>query len=330
MTGRPDGDPRCPVTLVTGFLGSGKTTLLAALLARPALADSAVVINEFGEVAIDDALVGGRAGEVVRLESGCICCTARGGLEHALVDLARRRDAGTVPGFARVLVETTGLADPVPVVRALHATAALAKRYRLAAVVVTVDAVTGFRRLDDAPEALRQVALADRILVTKTDLASADAGARLEARLAAVNPGAARHRVVKGRIDPEIVLAPAGVAALDAAIFDAAHNHGHDPDIATFTVDLGPPLPRAAFERWLDTLLAHRGEDLLRVKGAVAFAGEARPMLVNIAGGLLHPLEPLDGDVSAPANLLVFITRRLPAAVIRGSLAAALDRLGAE
>ena len=192
---------KIPVTLITGFLGSGKTTLLRAMLARDDLAGSAVLINEFGDIAIDDSLVRSRAAEVITLESGCLCCSLRDGLAFTLGDLEKRVAAGAIPPFHRVLVETTGLADPAPIVNALAIDPALTAGYYLASTVVTVDAVQGWAGLDRQPEAVRQVAIADHLLLTKTDLAAAADIARLEDRLRALNPGAEMARVIAGAIE---------------------------------------------------------------------------------------------------------------------------------
>jgi len=288
-----------------------------------------VVINEFGETGIDDALVRARHGEVALLAGGCLCCTARAGLDGALADLERaRREAGRPP-FTRLVVETTGLADPAPLVRALASEPALAARWRLACVTVTVDAVNGWRQIDRQPEAVRQVALADRLLLTKTDLAAPADAARLGARLATLNPFATLHKTAMGEVAADVALeAPAETAGRPAANQVAPdHGHRHDADVRAFVLPLPGAVPRAAFTRWLDTLIAHRGDDLLRIKGLVRFDDDARPVLVNAAGALLHPPRPLDAWPGADREgRLVFITRHLPEQVVRESLAAALRR----
>ena len=202
---------RTPVSLITGFLGSGKTTLLNALLRHADMADSAVIVNEFGEIGLDHLLIEQVSGEVAVMANGCICCTVRSDLADTIRDLLARRDAGDVPPFRRVLIETTGLADPAPIVQMLLNNPLVSHFARLDAVVTTVDAVNAGRQLDEHPQAIKQVAIADRLLLTKTDLAD---GAVTAERLAAINPGAAIVRVVGGDIAPDLLFG--------AALFDPA------------------------------------------------------------------------------------------------------------
>src|SRR4030095_9907025 len=190
---RDKSSERLPVSLITGFLGSGKTTLLNRLLRHDGMADSAGIINEFGEIGLDHLLVEAVDGEVAVLASGCVCCTMRSDLEDSLRRVLAQRDRGEIPPFGRVLVETTGLADPAPIVQLLLNNPLLSHFVRLDTVVTTVDAVHGERQLDAQAEAVKQVAIADRLLLTKTDIAEADAVDRLRARLARLNPGAQLH-----------------------------------------------------------------------------------------------------------------------------------------
>jgi G3E family GTPase len=215
-----------PITILTGFLGSGKTTLLNHLLHQPGLKDCAVLINEFGDVAIDHLLVRHLSEEVVLLDSGCLCCTVRGDLVTALNELFLKRVKGEIPEFQRVLIETTGLADPAPILHTLMSDPMLGARYRLDGLVCTVDAVNGSKTLDSSRESVKQAAMADRLLLTKQDLADPIAVELLRARLAELNPVARLLTVSNGVVDPE--------AVLDCGLFN-----GKDriPDVARWLND---------------------------------------------------------------------------------------------
>mgnify|MGYP001822917576 CR=1 FL=1 len=192
-----------PVSLLTGFLGSGKTTVLNYLLQQPGMGNTAVIVNEFGEIGLDHELVVGGKEDMVLLNNGCLCCTVRGDLVNTLRDLMMVRMRGDVPPFERVLVETTGLADPAPILHTLMGDDLTTRYYRLDGVIATIDAVNGETTLDGQFESVKQAAVADRLLITKTDLADDATVAALEDRLAEINPAAPRLRVIDGAVDPE-------------------------------------------------------------------------------------------------------------------------------
>jgi G3E family GTPase len=228
---------RMPVSLITGFLGSGKTTLLNRVLGDRRMERSLVLVNEFGEVGLDHLFMEKLSGDMVLLQSGCVCCTIRGDLDRTLRDIARRRASDETPPFDRVLLETTGLADPAPILQLLLNSPMISHDYRLDGVVATVDAVNGARQLDEHVEAVKQAAVADRLLISKTDLADVNASAHLRARLGALNPGAPLFEVVQGDIDPALLFDsgpfdPAGKSDrvrqwLNAEAHEHEHGHHH-------------------------------------------------------------------------------------------------------
>jgi G3E family GTPase len=324
---------RLPVSLITGFLGSGKTTLLNRLLRDEAMKDSAVIINEYGEIALDHLLVERVDGEVAVLASGCICCTIRSDLEATLRDLLARRDRGEVPPFRRILVETTGLADPAPILQLLLNNPLVSHFLRLDTVVTTVDAANAVRQLDHQYEAVKQVALADRLLITKGDLVSSIA--TLDARLRRLNPGARIESVMHGEIDPAGLFG-AGLVdpekkAIDVARWlneeaftrssEAAHDHhdhahhdhahhNHDASITSFMLAFDEPLDWMAVSHWLAYLRGTRGEDLLRVKGILNLVGEPTPVAIHGVHHVFHSPVALSRWPDADRrSRIVFITR---------------------
>jgi G3E family GTPase len=314
-----------PITIVTGFLGSGKTTLLNHLLQQPALADSVVIINEFGEVGIDHLLVAAPTESMVLLDTGCICCTVRGELVQTLADLYARRADGSLPVFRNVIIETTGLADPVPLLQTIVADEVLRHAYRLHHVLALVDAVHGAAQLDTHEESLKQAAVADALLVTKTDLAEPAAVDSLRARLARVNPGAELHEVVRGRIDPAVFLSGPDYhvrrhgADIDRWLKETEHAHvhadaharspnRHDAHIRSFCLYHERPIRCAGLMMWLDMLATLRGSKLLRVKCLLNVEGD--PVVVHMVQTIVHEPVVLDAWPSDDRrSRLVFITR---------------------
>jgi G3E family GTPase len=320
-----------PVTVLTGFLGAGKTTLLNHLLRQPALAGTAVLVNEFGEIGLDHLLIAKLDENIVLLNAGCLCCTVRGDLSRALADLLPRVEVGEV---RRVVIETTGLADPAPILATLMSDPVAARAYRLDGIVTVVDAVNGMQQLDAQQEAVRQAAVADRIVLSKTDLSDPP---ELRQRLRRLNPGAPLLVSVNGEIDPEALLhaglfdphnkAPDVRSWLDAAAYEDTHHHRHDPNrhdarIAAFCLTFDKPLHWQGVATWLDMLVATRGEALLRIKGILNVAGQDRPVAIHGVQHLFHPPALLaawpEGDPRT--SRLVFITRDLPRDVIEEGL----------
>ena len=340
-----------PLTLLTGFLGSGKTTLLNRLVQSAEFADAVVIVNEFGEVAIDHLLIEKADGGLLTLASGCICCSVRGDMVTTLEDLLRRRDNGRMPPFDRVVVETTGLADPAPILNTIALHPYLSLRYRIDGVLTTVDALHGLATLDARAEAQTQVAVADGLILTKSDLL-ADRPADLEAvrvRLRTLNPLADVFDAAKGEATASALLAASlfrHAARLgtevdhahhhhDHAHEDHDHDHGahHHPGIGSFVLLGDSPLAPTAVEMFLDLLRATHGAALLRVKGLLALSDDpARPLLVQGVQHTFHPSRRLaawpDGD---HGSRLVVIGRDLDRTAIERLWAAffappAIDR----
>lgn len=350
-----------PVTILTGFLGSGKTTLLNRALRDPAMANTAVVINEFGEVGLDHLLAAQSDDTVMVLENGCLCCTVFGDLVTTLNNLYHQREDGTIPRFDHVVIETSGLADPSPLIQAFLSDPTLAGLYRIGAVVATVDAVNGPHTLDEHIESVRQVALADHILITKLDLVSPakarDAEeASLSARLHRLNPAAKISRADDPAFDVSAILRQDALkpgdpnadarAWLNAAAYERTdahvhdhhdhdhdahdHHHLHDRDIASFCFTREQPIAREALRLLLDALQQNLGPNLLRVKGIVHVAEEPeRPAVIQGAQQLLHNLTFLERWPDADRrSKIVFITQGFDRADVEDMIAV-LDRVAA-
>jgi G3E family GTPase len=331
-----------PVSVITGFLGSGKTTLLRRLLADRGMADTVVLVNEFGEVGLDHLLLRKVDEDIVLLNSGCLCCTVRDDLVETLDELQSERGSGSIPMFNRVVIETTGLADPAPIVHTLMIDPALTPHYRLLGLVATIDATHGGGQMDRHPEAVKQAATADRLVLTKTDLLSGAATA-LEARLTALNPGARLFRatlssgpgpqelfdagfsVAEKRQEVQQWLREESYSARNQYHHDAVERH--DSRIGSFCLTIDEPIEWELFVEWLKLLLASRGDQILRLKGLLNIAGRPLPVIIH---GVQHVFYPPtehatwpDGDRSSK---IVFITSDLPRPGVETSLRETLAR----
>ena len=311
-----------PVSVLTGFLGSGKTTMLRHLLRQPEFSRTAVIINEFGEVGLDHELIEASEDSFIELQTGCLCCKIRSDLAETLQDLLRRRDEGRCTPFDRIVIETSGLADPAPILQTLMTDTAIAGRLVLGGVVTTVDAVNGVGTLAREEISQKQVAVADRIVLTKLDLAGSDEPA-LHGRLDALNAGASVLVAYHGRIDPGAVF-DAGfydprIRSTDvrAWLSEETHDHvhaRHDGDIKTYAIVREEPIQAVALTLFLEALAEHCGDDILRLKGIVNIAESSdRPAVIHGVQHVFHPPAWLDRWPSDKrSSRIVLITRRVP------------------
>jgi G3E family GTPase len=304
---------RVPVTVVTGFLGAGKTTLLRKFLGTQEGRGTAVVINEFGAAGIDDVLVRSSADETVLLGNGCLCCITRSDLQLALRRMVVERERGEIPDFRRIVIETSGLADPSPILQTFATDRALGAVFHVDVVVAVVDAETGLDTLGWSSEARKQAILADRLVVTKSDIAGASATDALSARLRKLNTGAEILQAVNGELDPTRLTEPA-TDQRNTFVAEAAHSDG----IASFVLNEAAPISWKLFARAMDTLMQLRGPDLLRVKGFLDVEGCRGPVLVQFVQHLAHP--PVELETWADENRqsrVVFITRNISQQQVR-------------
>ena len=340
-----------PISLLTGFLGSGKTTLLNYLVAQPALKDTLVIINEFGEIGLDHLLVAHSQDDVVvEMSSGCLCCTIRGDLKKTLKDITWRFAEGGKRKFNRVIIETTGLASPIPILHTLMTDAFIAGKYRLDGVITTIDAVNGAATLNQHSEAVQQAAVADRLLLTKSDLIDAASLQELQARLRQINPAAQQLLSQQGQVDP--------VQLLDAGLFKSSeknpdvarwlneesyvgqghhdshgHDHGHhdhahdvnrhDDHIRAFCFTFDAPIAPDLFDEWLSLLVGFKGQNMLRIKGIINLAGQDQPVVIHGVQHIFHPTVTLEQWPSADHRTrIVFITKDVERATIERSFTA--------
>lgn len=329
-----------PINLLTGFLGSGKTTLLSRLLADPALSDAAVLINEFGEVGLDHHLVERIDDTMVLLQSGCLCCTVRGELADAIKDLHSKRECGLVPPFRRIVVESTGLADPFPVLSTIKADPVLRHHFRPGNVITTIDAVNGLTQLETYVESNRQAAVADRLVVTKSDLSDAGTVVVLADKLRIINPDA--PLVLAGEPDIDLAalidegptLRAGGLQSASGFYCDAptvlttADGTAHASAVASFVMTVDRAVDWTAFGLWLTMLLNRHGERVLRVKGILNIAGEERPVAIHGVQHLVHtPVHMERWPDEDRRSRIVFIVDGLDVGLLKRSFEAfALDR----
>ncbi|MEM1436098.1 MAG: GTP-binding protein [Pseudomonadota bacterium] len=342
-----------PVSVLTGFLGSGKTTVLNHLMQQPAMRRTLVLINEFGAIGLDHDLVTHSTDDVIiEMSSGCLCCTVRGDLVKTLREAPGRFARGGELWFDRVVIETTGLADPAPILHTLMNDPGIVRRYRLDGVITAVDAVNGGETLERQFESVKQAAVADRLLLTKTDLTNAADLRSLQERLRSLNPAAPQIFVENGRVDPALLFDaglydPKTKSAdvqnwLKAEAYGDAHDHGqdhghenaghdhshqhddvnrHDAHIKAHCITLDDPISGDALDAWLETLLMFRGADFLRIKGIINVTGLDGPMVIHGVQHIFHPPARLKEWPSEDhRSRIVFITRDIDASTIRNTL----------
>ncbi len=329
-----------PIHIITGFLGSGKTTLLNQLLQQPGMEETVVIVNEFGEIGIDHLLVKATTENMVLLEGGCLCCSVRTDLVNTLEDLFHKQACKKIPKFKQIIVETTGIADPAPILRTLINDPFIARHYRLGVIITTVDAVYGTEQLDEYQESVKQAALANMLIVTKIDLVDAAKLAVLKQRLRGLNPSASidELNLNEQKLDPRSLFErdcynPETQRLdvnrwLQADIYSdnqspPSLNHIHDAYIKSFCIEHDEPLHWLTLEHWIQQLTRLRGKDLLRVKG-IAYTYETDlPVLIQGVQHIFQPPVTLDAwPTDERRSQIVFITRNIEKTTIERVLAA--------
>jgi len=334
-----------PIAVITGFLGSGKTTLLNKLVQHPALKNSAIIINEFGAISIDHFLVNSATEDIVIMDNGCLCCTIKGDLVKTLQTLFIKRACNQIPEFDRVIIETTGLADPAPIIHTLLDDPMLQTYYRLDSVITTVDCVYGLAQLDDHYETIKQAAVADRLILTKSDLVEPIEIAALKQRLQQLNPAALLLTSIEGEIEQVADLFNSGLYNpntksidvqqwLKAEVYSNTNNQiihflkpqkadqmRYDQSIQSFCIEYHEPLSWTVLNRWFQQLTALRGRDLLRIKGIVNTIESDLPIIVQGVQHIFQPPTTLPAWPTADRkSQLVFITRNIEKKVLERML----------
>jgi len=320
-----------PISILTGFLGSGKTTLLRELLRSPRVGSAAVLVNELGEIPLDHDLVREVREDLIVLGSGCVCCSVRNDLVRALCDLYMKRKRGDVPAFDRVLIETTGLADPTPILGTLAKNGLVRSVFELATVVVAVDGELGIHSIQRHPEVAKQITAADRIIFTKADRVDIAKLDTLEAHVAGMNPMAERLRSALGQVPARLFLErapdwpqPTVLAAGDQAGAHDTVGEAHGVDVRSFSETFEEAIDFRAFALWVSMMTQIHGEHILRMKAIVHARGETLPLVAQAVQHVVFPVETLsEWPCSPPASRVVVITRGLEPDVfnaLRGSL----------
>jgi len=328
----PEHDARrLPVLLLSGFLGSGKTTLVNALLRDPRLADTAVAVNEFGEVPLDAHLIEDGQDRTVVLANGCLCCNLAGDMEDAVMRIFSRREAGALPAFKRLIVEPSGLADPAPIAQAILRNPVMSRAFRLEGILATVDALFGETQILAHAETAKQIALADALVITKSDMVDAPALARLRLALRRLNPGADFFSAVNGAVDPAALLPPGFLDVKmirPARRFFAADTAPHEVETRAISLLAESPLDWRAFDVWLRKIRLGNAEQLLRVKGILNTADSQLPLVIHGVHHVLHtPVQLAAWPDDDRRSRIVLITRGLAKGVIEAAWAKALPSL---
>lgn len=311
-----------PVSIITGFLGSGKTTLLNQLVKHPQLRDAVVLVNELGEIGLDHLMIETLSEEIVLLQSGCICCQMHGDFTSTLIDLFEKRLAGELGDFSQVLVETTGIADPAPIIQSLLSNPQLAAHYHPGPVIATVDTVLGKSQLDDFPETVRQVSLADRLLLTKIDQSEPSQRRSLATFVGQINPGALICEVANGIIHPNELFTTTSAATVGPPRASATWaGFEHSAGISSFIITLDGPIEWQDFVAWFDDLLFSRSRQILRVKGMLQVCGKRGPIVIQSVQHMVYaPTELHQWPDEKRRSELVFITCNLTRTAIERSL----------